>query len=145
TRKYNSFEEWAEAQPQPPVREPPPPDMPIIDPVTQWRLVGEERERQRTEAAQERHETERRAVRDQRRREIQLAKAAPSGDIDWTAVLNAIADAFGTIASRLDALEARVDDGGKSKTRPLNIPDFLAPRTSRNGLRYSQPLETIRS
>src|SRR5262245_29311247 len=137
TRKFNSFEEWVAAQPAPPVPEPPPPELPIVDAVDQWRRDGEEREQQRADAAQERHEIERRAVRDQHLHEIQLAKAAASGDIDWTEVLSTIALTLGSVADRLDALEARVSalDGNKSngkvsdlETELVDLPRFLMPR-----------------
>ena len=97
-RQYETFEEWAAAQPKPPAPEPPPPEIPIIDP---WRRGAEERERARADAIAERKATEQREVREARRHEIQLAKAAANGDIDWTALLNSIADGFGNIAERL--------------------------------------------
>lgn len=63
-------------------------------------------------------------------------------------MLNAIADTFDGIARRLEIIEARVDamDGNKPKTKPLlDLPTFLAPRTSADGkLHYSQPLETLK-
>jgi hypothetical protein len=118
------------------------------DPVEAWKRDGELREQAHQSATAERRETEQREIREARRHELRLAKAAANGDVDWGAVLGAIADALGTISERLDALEARVDalDGNKSngelKTKPLN---HLAPHTSPTGLHYSQPLETIRS
>src|SRR5262245_17480186 len=121
TRKYNSFEEWASANPAPLVCEPAPPDMPMPDPVAAWRWAGEARERQRTEAKAELKAIEERTIREHQRHEIRMSKAAANGKdnvIDWAAVLPAIADGFNGVANRLDKLELRIARDAKS-TRDL--------------------------
>src|SRR5262249_39699183 len=77
------------------------PEMTFEDPVEAWKRNGEEREQARQSALAERRATERREIREARRHELRLTKAA--ADVDWVAVLNGIADALGNINARLDA------------------------------------------
>lgn len=49
-KKFNTFEEWAAAQPAPLVDESSDPEAQIPDPVTAWRCDAEEREQQRSVA-----------------------------------------------------------------------------------------------
>ena len=168
-RQYNSFEEWAAAQPKPPAPEPPPPAEPIIDPVEEWKRQGKERDQERAEATAMRKAVELREVREARQHELRLAKAAANGEVDWAELLNGIADAFGSINERLADLEARVDllDGNKrnrserkpnkSKNKPINdletelidLPRYMMPRRGYeigwplgSKIHYSHPLRT---
>jgi hypothetical protein len=146
TKKFNSFDEWAAAQPAPLVDETSDPEAPIPDPVAQWRRDGEERERQRADAANERRAIEQREIREARRHEIQLAKAAANGDVDWAAVLGAIADGFDGLTKRVEALEALLEE---PDTEVLDLPNYLQPRhgvatgwPDKAGVHYSPPLLT---
>jgi len=96
---------------------------PLVDKTEKWRADAVARQERKEAAVAERKAQERRELREQRRHEIELAKAANGSDDEaWLIeTLKQMLEALDKMGDVLESLRARVDalDGG-TPTKKLN-------------------------